>query len=102
MNCASSFSQWCGLSCSSVIGHQIKRSSRSPDHEITRSTDSEALPKPLLKLLAVASAQCKPGAVLQHHHIFTVEPRLHFLDAVGVDDAGAVDADEPLGVEPAL
>src|SRR5262245_50399604 len=93
MNCASSFSQCCGL-LSSVMTHPNPKSARS---EIR---DLEALTQPLLKLLPVSAAKCKPSPVLEHHHIFPVEPGLHFLDAVGVDDARAVNADETLGIEP--
>src|SRR5689334_12106719 len=63
------------------------------------TTSLETFAESLLELLAVAPAQCKPGSVLQHHHIFAVEPRLHFLDAVGVDDARTMDADETLGIQ---
>ena len=37
---------------------------------------------------------------MEQDHVLAVEPGLQFLDALGVDDAGAVDAEEALRIEP--
>ena len=51
------------------------------------------------QLVAVAAAQPKLRAVLQHDDVLAVRVRQEFFDARAVDDGGAVDAQEDLRVE---
>lgn len=53
-------------------------------------------------LFAVGAGQGEFGAVVEHDDVFTVEPGAEFLDAVGVDNCRAVDAEEAAGVEALL
>ena len=59
-------------------------------------------PEPLLQLLPISAAQGQTRAGAEHHGVLTIQPRLHLLDALHVDDPGAVDAEKLLRIEPSF
>src|SRR5262245_41783549 len=69
---------------------------RNPENRLYRPTDA------VLQALAVAAAEGEPGAVLEEHDVFAVEPRLQLADLLDVDDVAAVNADERLRRELSL
>src|SRR5262245_14696029 len=56
----------------------------------------------LLHPLAVGAARLEAGAIAEDEDVGPLEPWLHALDAIRLDDERSVDADEPGGREPAL
>src|SRR5687767_3358575 len=62
-------------------------------------TQLQRTPDPLLKLFAIAAAEREARPVLQEDHVLAVEPGLQLSYAFDVDDVGAVDAVEGVGVE---
>src|SRR5215475_3197269 len=61
--------------------------------------DLNRFSEPRLKDFAVAAAERQTGTGSKEHNVFAIERRLHFLDAIDVDDRRAVDPDELLRVE---
>src|SRR5262249_45313450 len=63
------------------------------------STLSDWFAESCLKNFPVAAAQRQTRAGAKEYDVFAVERRLHFLNAIDVDDRRAVDPDELLRVE---
>src|SRR6187455_812271 len=59
----------------------------------------EAFPQLLLQLVSIAATERQARAVAQDDDVFAVEPGLQFLDALGVDDARAMNANEALRIQ---
>src|SRR5215831_15554394 len=62
-------------------------------------TVSDRFPESRLQDFTVAAAERQTGSGSKEHDVLAIERRLHFLNAIDVDDRRAVDSDELLRVE---